>query len=396
MVQWLPELRVEVWESFLSIPETDPQHVSRHLVGFEALEVFATHNMGHSMSQYEVVLCQCGDCMRLCCLRCGLEWSGRQMSIVNALPQHWRRGQVQVATVCGPVWKLGSQKKSWFKFQMVSVSDGFGMFWVFVIVGPVTPHARIWYCRIWGSLWWFREVVIFCLAMLGRDLERSRRFCSVFCLFRLLQKCRGELQALAMPICIARSKVGSVSGPTSGTCFLPHREEGFVGLIFHSSFARRLCLCSWVVIVTILYYSSILVLWGSCRYRLPSFLMCFDTWEMWSVAYALRIYGSLCPEVPAVYTTFQAWSGEKFCHGQTNLKPINFQRESWRTVEGHDVWEYGSQNFDWVSFCTSIWMLLQTIFQAATSAAQLRIPMQATVGIIQNHWIAGGRILRRV
>ena len=91
MVQWLPESRVEVWESYLNIPETDPRHVSRHLVGFEALEVLATHDMGpvcHSMSQYEVVLCQCGDCMRLCCLRCGLEWSGRQMSIVNALQQH--------------------------------------------------------------------------------------------------------------------------------------------------------------------------------------------------------------------------------------------------------------------------------------------------------------------
>jgi len=88
MVQWLPELRVEVWESYLNIPETDPRHVSRHLVGFEALEVLATHDMGHSMSEYEVVLRQCGDCMRLCCLRCGLEWSGRQMSIVNVLPQH--------------------------------------------------------------------------------------------------------------------------------------------------------------------------------------------------------------------------------------------------------------------------------------------------------------------
>ena len=88
MVQWLPELRVEVWESYLNIPETDPRHVSRHVIGFEALEVLATHDMGHSMSQYEVVLCQCGDCMRLCCLRCGLEWSGRQMSIVNALQQH--------------------------------------------------------------------------------------------------------------------------------------------------------------------------------------------------------------------------------------------------------------------------------------------------------------------
>ena len=79
--------------------------------------------------------------------------------------------------------------------------------------------------------------------MLGRDLERSRRFCSVFCLFRLLQKCGGELQALAMPICIAGPKVGGVSGPKSCTCFLPHKEEGFVGLIFHSGFATRLCLC---------------------------------------------------------------------------------------------------------------------------------------------------------
>ena len=53
--------RVEVWESFLNISEKDPRHVSRHLVGFEALEVLATHDMGHSRT-YEVVLCQCGAC----------------------------------------------------------------------------------------------------------------------------------------------------------------------------------------------------------------------------------------------------------------------------------------------------------------------------------------------
>ena len=69
MIQWLPELKV--WESFSNISETNPvtwicrwdvQDMSRHVVGFEALEVFATHDMGpvcHSMSQYEVVLCQC-------------------------------------------------------------------------------------------------------------------------------------------------------------------------------------------------------------------------------------------------------------------------------------------------------------------------------------------------
>ena len=69
MIQWLPELKV--WESFSNISETNPvtwicrwdvQDMSRHVVGFEALEVLATHDMGpvcHSMSQYEVVLCQC-------------------------------------------------------------------------------------------------------------------------------------------------------------------------------------------------------------------------------------------------------------------------------------------------------------------------------------------------
>ena len=81
----------------------------------------------------------------------------------------------------------------------------------------------------------------------------------MFCLFRLLQKCRGELQALAMPICIAGPKVGGVSGPTSCTCFLPQNGEGFVTLIFHSSFARRLCLCSRVVIVIVLYYPSVYI-----------------------------------------------------------------------------------------------------------------------------------------
>ena len=55
-----------------------------------------------------------------------------------------------------------------------------------------------------------------------------------------------------------RTQVGGVSGPTSWTCFLPQKGEGFVALIFHSSFATRLC--SRVVIVIVLYYSSILVL----------------------------------------------------------------------------------------------------------------------------------------
>ena len=72
-----------------------------------------------------------------------------------------------------------------WRSKEIIVSDGFcfGWFWhvlaVFVFVEPVMPHAWIWYCRIWGSSRWFGEVVIFCLAMMRRDSERSRRFCSV-------------------------------------------------------------------------------------------------------------------------------------------------------------------------------------------------------------------------
>ena len=90
--------------------------------------VWSSWSLGHPRhgSQYVTVWSCAVPMWRFCCLRCELEWSGRQTSTANALRRHWRRGQVQVATVCGPVWKLGSQKKSWF--QMVSVSDGLARF----------------------------------------------------------------------------------------------------------------------------------------------------------------------------------------------------------------------------------------------------------------------------
>ena len=46
----------------------------------------------------------------------------------------------------------------WQSLHGFRVSDGFCFGWfrhilaVFVFVGPVMPHAQIWYCRIWGSL----------------------------------------------------------------------------------------------------------------------------------------------------------------------------------------------------------------------------------------------------
>ena len=67
---------------------------------------------------------------------------------------------------------------------------------------------------------------MFCLAMMRRDSERSRRFRSAFCSFCLLQKCGGELQALAMPICIAGHN-GRRFGANEFHALLASRGGGF-------------------------------------------------------------------------------------------------------------------------------------------------------------------------
>ena len=51
--------RVEVWEGFLNIPEYDPRHASRHLVGLSSSSL---GHPRHGSQWYEVVLCQCADC----------------------------------------------------------------------------------------------------------------------------------------------------------------------------------------------------------------------------------------------------------------------------------------------------------------------------------------------
>ena len=72
-------------------------------------------SLGHPRhgSQYVTVVWSCAVSMcRLCCLRCAFEWNGHLMNTAKALPKRWRRGPVQLATVYGPVWNLGSQEKS--------------------------------------------------------------------------------------------------------------------------------------------------------------------------------------------------------------------------------------------------------------------------------------------
>ena len=95
--------------------------------------------------------------------------------------------------------------------------------------------------------------------------------------------------------------------------------------------------------------------------------------EKWAVFVELHesINVALCaPRLQLLIQLFRHGLREIFCHGQTNLKPVKFQRESWKTMEGHDVWEYWSQDLDWTIFGL-IWMLPQTSFQAATNCTFL-------------------------
>ena len=115
--------RVEVWEGFLNIPEYDPRHASRHLVGLEAL-VLATHDMGHSG-------------MKLCCanvpivlseMRIRMEWASDEycMCIAQALKTWTSGGSYSLWPSLEP-WQ--SREIMVSEFQMVFVSDGFGIFW---------------------------------------------------------------------------------------------------------------------------------------------------------------------------------------------------------------------------------------------------------------------------
>ena len=115
--------RVEVWEGFLNIPEYDPRHASRHLVGLEAL-VLASHDMGHSG-------------MKLCCanvpivlseMRIRMEWASDEycMCIAQALKTWTSGGSYSLWPSLEP-WQ--SREIMVSEFQMVFVSDGFGIFW---------------------------------------------------------------------------------------------------------------------------------------------------------------------------------------------------------------------------------------------------------------------------
>ena len=351
--------------------------------------VWSSWSLGHPRhgSQYVTVWSCAVPMWRFCCLRCELEWSGRQTSTANALPRHWRRGQVQVATVCGPVWKLGSQKKSWF--QMVSVSDGLARFGSVRICR--TGQAA---CPDFGTVEFgvvcdgFGRLSFFVL----QCWEEIWRGLGGFALFSVCFVCSRSAEASykrwLCPFVSPDPKWEAFRGQRVPRASCLTRRRVLLGWFFIQVFATRLCLC---------YSDSILLFmlfWGSWCFRLPSFLMCFDTREMWSVAYALRIYALLALRFQLPIQLFRHGLGEVFCHGQINLKPIKFQRESLKTMEGHDVSEYWSQDFDWAIFRWS-GCFHQTIFQAARTAAQLRFPVQAAVVIPQNHWIAGGHIVRR-
>ena len=305
---------------------------------FEHLRVWSTpcvsapcwvgsSSLGHPRHAYVTVVWSCAVPMcRLCCLRCAFEWNGRRMSTACALLKHWRCGQVEVATVYGPVWNLGSQKILVSELQMVSVSDGFFVFWQCSYLsdrscrmprfGTVELGAV---CDGLGRLWffvlqWWEEIrrgrgglapcsVCF---VCSRSAEASykRWLCPFVSPDPKWEAFRGRRVARAS--CLKRRRV------LVGWSFIQVLQQGFVSVILDRIFSevRGVTVC----------------LVFSCA---------FDAWEMWAL---LTLYESMALLALRFQLTqlFRHGLGKIFCHGQINLKPIKFQRESWKTMEGHE------------------------------------------------------------
>ena len=82
---------------------------------------------------------------------------------------------------------------------------------------------------------------------------------------------------------------------------------------------------------------------------------------------------------------FRHGLGEVFCHGQINLKPIKSQRESLKTMEGHDVSEYWSQDFLIGQFFVDLDASTKQFSRLQETAAQLRFPVQDCRGNPTEH-----------
>ena len=231
------------------------------------------------------------------------------------------------------------------EFQMVFVSDGFFVFWQCSYLsdrscrmprfGTVELGAV---CDGLGRLWffvlqWWEEIrrgrgglapcsVCFVCSW-SVEASYKRWLCPFVSPDPKWEAFRG--QRVARASCLKRRRV------LVGWSFIQVLQQGFVSVILDS---------------------RSYIFWGSWRYRLPSFLMCFWCLRNVSVAYALRIHGSSCPEVPA-YTTFQAWSWDNFLpwtnQFETNQIPKRVMKNHGKTW----VSEYGSQDLDWAFFCWS-------------------------------------------
>ena len=106
----------------------------------------------------------CHSGMKLCCanvpivlseMRIRMEWASDEycMCIAQALKTWTSGGSYSLWPSLEPWQSREINRNLGFR-----VSDGFCFGWflciltVFVFVGPVMPHAQIWYCRAWGSL----------------------------------------------------------------------------------------------------------------------------------------------------------------------------------------------------------------------------------------------------
>ena len=264
---------------------------------------------------------------RLCCLRCAFEWNGRRMSTACALLKHWRRGQVEVAIVYGPVLEPWQSREIMVsEFQMVFVSDGFGIFWQCSYLSDRS-------CSMprFGTV----EVGVVCDGL-------GRLWCFVLQWWEEIRRGRGGFAPRSVRFVCSRSAEASYKRWLCPFVSPDPKWEAFRGqrVSRASCLKRRRVLVGWSFIQVLLQGFASVIL-DRIFSEVPGVTVClvfscaFDAWEMWAL---LTLYESMALLALRFQLTqlFRHGLGTIFCHGQINLKPIKFQRESWKTMEGHE------------------------------------------------------------
>ena len=279
--------------------------------------------------------------MKLCCanvpivvseMRIRMEWASDEYckSIAQALKMWTSAASYSLWPSLEPWQSREINRNHGFR-----VSDGFCFGWfrrilaVFVFVGPLMQHAQIWYCRSWGSLWAVCDGL-------------GRLWFFVLQWWEEIRRGRGGLAPCSVCFVCSWSVEASYKRWLCPFVSPDPKWEAFRGrrVARASCLKRRRVLVGWSFI-QVLQQGFVSVILDRIFSEVPGVTVClvfscaFDAWEMWAL---LTLYESMALLALRFQLTqlFRHGLGTIFCHGQINLKPIKFQRESWKTMEGHE------------------------------------------------------------